>query len=126
MNEQNEESKFKIGEKSEKLYSSVFDLTTSRKHYPVKFRRLADTMQKYALEIHSNVLDANSFPTDTPAHRALRFDAKTSAISNCNKLFSLIKYSLSKQMISSASCAELSELCHDVKYMTLAWRKSDF
>lgn len=124
MSDQNNKT-FLIGQKAEALFNSVFDLTTSRQHYPVKFRRLADKMQEYALEIHSQVIDANSFPKDTPAHITARFDAATRAIAHCDKLFSLIKYSLSKQMISAASCEELSGLCHDVKYMSLSWRKSD-
>lgn len=45
-----EETKFLIGEKAEILYTEVFDLTTNRQHYPVKFRRLADKLQEYALD----------------------------------------------------------------------------
>ena len=45
-----EETKFLIGEKVEILYTEVFDLTTNRQHYPVKFRRLADKLQEYALD----------------------------------------------------------------------------
>ena len=51
--------KFDIGDKAEKLYFSVFDLTTNRSHYPVKFRRMADRLQEYAFDIHSDLLDAN-------------------------------------------------------------------
>ena len=42
-----DETKFEIGNKAELLYYSVFDLTTNRQHYPVKFRRLADKLQEY-------------------------------------------------------------------------------
>lgn len=119
-----EEVKFDIGDKAEALYFSVFDLTTSRQHYPVKFRRLADTLQKYALNIHSDVMDANSFRNDSPSQRQKRFDYQTSAITHCNKFLSLVKYSLHAHLISAATCETWTSLTHDVKYMTLAWRKT--
>lgn len=116
--------RFEIGDKSEKLYFSIFDLTTNRSHYPVKFRRMADKLQEYALDIHSNLLDANSYPTDSYKHKRERYDLQTKAITNCNKILSLIKYSLHAQLISAATSEEWTNLVHDIKYMTLAWRKS--
>lgn len=115
--------KFDIGDKAEKLYFSVFDLTTNRSHYPVKFRRMADRLQEYALDIHSDLLDANSYTQDTPMHKQARFDLKTSAITKCNKFLSLTKYSLHAHLISAATSEEWTNLAHDIKYMTLAWRK---
>lgn len=47
-----DELKFEIGNKTEQLLFSVFDITTNRKHYPVKFRRLSDKLQEYVLDIH--------------------------------------------------------------------------
>ena len=35
-----EEIKFEIGNKAEQLLFSVFDITTNRNHYIVRFRRL--------------------------------------------------------------------------------------
>lgn len=118
------EVKFDIGDKAEELYFSVFDLTTNREHYPTKFRRLADQLQKYALGIHSDVMDANSFRTDTVSQRNKRFDFQTSAITKCNKFLSLTKYSLHAHLISAAIGETWTNLAHDVKFMTLAWRKS--
>jgi len=116
--------KFEIGNKTEKLFFSVFDITTNRSHYPVKFRRLADRLQEYALDIHSNVLDANAFKADTPQHKAKRYELQTSAITKCNKFLSLTKYSLHAQLISFATSEEWTNLVHDIKYMALAWRKT--
>lgn len=118
-----EEHKFLIGEKSEILYTDVFDLTTNRQHYPVKFRRLADKLQEYALDIHSDIMDANSFSLDTPSHKQKRYELQTSAITKCNKLASLVKYSLHAHLISFATSERLIGLVHDVKFMALAWRK---
>lgn len=119
-----DERKFEIGEKSEQLYFKVFDLTTNRQHYPVKFRRMADKMQEYALEIHSDILDANSYTSGSPAHKQKRYDLQTCAITKCNKFLSLTKYCLHAHLISFATCEEWTNLVHDIKYMTLAWRKT--
>lgn len=118
-----DEIKFEIGCKAEKLYFDVFDITTNRQHYPVKFRRMSDRLQEYALDIHSDILDANSFKTDSINHKQRRFDLQTSAITKCNKLASLIKYSLHAHLISEATSESLISQIHDIKYMTLAWRK---
>lgn len=117
-------TKFEIGVKSEKLYFSVFDLTTNRNHYPVKYRRLADRLQEYALDIHSDILDANAYKTDLPQQRAKRYELQTSAITKCNKFLSLVKYSLQANLISAATCEKWTGLAHDIKFMALAWRKA--
>lgn len=121
---QRDEQKFEIANKAEKLYFSVFDYTTNRQHYPVRFRRLGDRLQEYALDIHSDLLDANSFTADTIQHKAKRYELKTSAITKCNKFLSLTKYSLHAHLISFATSEAWTELVNDIKFMTLAWRKN--
>lgn len=118
-----DELKFEIGDKAEKLYFDVFDLTTNRSSYPVKFRKLADRLQEYALDIHSDLLDANSFKSDSIQHKQKRYDLQTSAITKCNKFASLVKYSLHAHLISAATSEKWIGLVHDIKYMSLAWRK---
>lgn len=116
------ESKFQVEVKAEKLYFRIFDLTTCRQHYPVRFRRLSDKMQDFALMVYSDIVDANSINADY--YKKQRFDLQTRAITNCNKLFSLIKYSMHSNLISAAAGEELSGILLDVKHMTLAWRKN--
>ena len=118
------ELKFEIGNKAEQLYFSVFDITTNRSHYPVKFRRLADRLQEYALDIHSDLLDANAYKHDTLQHTTRRYDLQTSAITKCNKFISLVKYSLNSRLISVATAEKWTGLVHDIKFMTLAWRRA--
>ena len=118
------ETTFEIAGKSEALYFSIFDITTNRSHYPVKFQRLATRLQEYALDIHSEILDANGYRADTPQHKAKRFELQTSAITKCNKLASLVKYSLHANLISYATSETWIGLIHDIKNMTLAWRKT--
>ena len=113
-------SVFDLGVKAEQLYFNIFDITTSRDHYPVRHRRLADKLQEYALEIHSNIIDANSLKNDNPQ----RFVLQTSVISTCDKLLSLTKYSVYAKLISFATSEKWTGLIHDIKYMTLAWRKT--
>ncbi len=119
-----DERKFEIGEKAEQLYFKVFDLTTNRQHYPVKFCRMADRLQEYALDIHSDILDANSYTSGSMVHKQKRYDLQTNAIIKCNKLLSLTKYCLHARLISYATSEEWTNLVHDIKYMTLAWRKT--
>jgi len=119
----NNEIRFELGNKAENLYFSIFDITTNRKHYPVKFRRLADHLQERALSIHASILDANALKSDLPQEKAAKLRHQTDVISSCNKLLSLIRYSLHAQLISSSTCEKWTGLVHDVKYMTLAWRK---
>lgn len=119
-----DELKFAIGNKAEQLYFSVFDITTNRNHYPVKFRRLADRLQEYALDIHSDLLDANAYKTDSAQHKARRNDLQTKAITQCNKFLSLVKYSLHTKLISGVTAEKWTSLAHDIKFMTLAWRRA--
>lgn len=119
-----EEVRFEIGDKAEQLYFGVFDITTNRKHYPVKFRRLADTLQACVLDIHGNIMGANAIKADAPQHRAKRFDLQTQAIAECNKFLSLIKYSLHAGLISASTGEAWTGLAHDIKFMTLAWRRA--
>lgn len=115
---------FEIGVKAEALYFEVFDRTTSRDHYPVRFRRLSDRIQECALNIYCNAVDANAVRSDTVRGKERAYELKTAVVSDCNKLLSLTKYSMAKKLISAATGESWTELIHDVKFMTLAWRKN--
>lgn len=118
------EAKFELADKAEALYFSIFDITTNRKHYPVKFQRLSTRLQDYALDIHGNILDANSYRTDIPEQKAKRIEYQTNVITTCNKVLSLVKYSLNAHLISFATSEKWVSLTHDIKNITLAWRKN--
>lgn len=117
-----DESRFYLGDKAEKLYFSIFDETCNRNHFPVKFRRLADRMQEYALDIHSDVMDANAYRADVSYQKVKRNELFTSAIAKCNKLMSLVKYCVASQRISFARSEEWTGLVNDVKNMALSLR----
>lgn len=119
-----EEVRFEIGNKAEQLYFGVFDVTTNRKHYPIKFRKLADYMQTCALDIHNGVISANSIKTDSAQHKVRKYDLQTQVIADCNKFLSLIKYSTHAGLISFATSETWTGLAHDVKFMTIAWRRA--
>lgn len=119
------EDKFQIGVKAEKLYYDVFDITTNRNHYPVKFRRLSDKLQEYALNIYCNSIDANTTPANNERNKCVRFNLKTSVISDCVKLQSLTQYSLHKNLISAATSERWVGLISEIRRMTFSWRKSD-
>lgn len=118
------EQSFELAQKSEELYFSIFDITTNRDHYPVRHQRLSARLQDYALDIYSDILDANAYRADTPAQKVKRYELQTKAITDCNKLMSLVKYSLHAHLISYATSELWTELVHSIKNMTLAWRKS--
>ena len=119
------EKTFNIGIKAEALFASVFDATTSRNHYPVRFKRLADRMQDCVSNIYCDAIDANEMPINTQSRKDAKFDLQTRVISNCKKMLMLSKYSLEKKMISGATCELWTGLIMDIKYMTLAWRSKN-
>lgn len=114
------DEEFKIGKKAEIVITYTLDVTTNRKNFPVKYRRIVDRMQIYAFEIFDNVMDANECDVCTEALERRRL--QTRAISICNRLLVLINYCLSKNLISSATCETWTEHVCNVKYMTLHWR----
>lgn len=118
-----EEVRFEIGNKAEQLYFSVFDVTTIRQHYPVRYRRIADKLQEISLNIYGYLLDANSYAPDSEGHRDKRTEKQTLAITECNKFLSLTRYSLHAKLISATMSEQWTGLVYDIKHMTLAWRK---
>jgi len=116
---------FAIGDKAKELMTSVFDMTTSRNHYPVKFKRLSDKLQECALNIHSCATDANGIVANSPSRKDRKYDLQTSVVSNCDKLMSYIEYSLHAKLISGATCEKWTGLVKDIKFMTLSWRSKN-
>ena len=79
-------------------------------------------MQEYALDIHSDLLDANAYRTDISYQKVKRNELLTSAITKCNKLMSLVKYCVYAQRISFARSEEWTKLVNEIKYMSLSLR----
>ena len=116
---------FQLAIKAKALWFDVFDLSTNRKHYPVKYTKLTGLLQEISHGISSDIEDANSFhPANTERRKQNRFDAQTRAITGCNKLLDLLEYSYHANLISSAKFEELSGNVSDIKNMTLAWRSN--
>jgi hypothetical protein len=84
---------------------------------------LADKLQECVLDIYCNLIDANSFKGDTLQHKNARYDLQTKAITHCNKFLSLTKYSLHANLISFSTSERWIGLAHDIKFMSLRWRK---
>ena len=116
---------FTISDKAKELFVCVFDSTTSRNHYPVRFKRLADRMQEFVLDIYCNVTDANSIQANTQNRKDKRYDLQTHVIADCDKILTLVEYSYCKHMISGKTCEIWSGLIKDIKYMTLSWRSKN-
>ena len=116
------EKRFLIGDKACELMTSVLDITTSKSHYPVRFRRLSDRLQECAIDIYCFSEDANGVKTDTQKRVEARYDLQTKVISCCNKFQKLAEYSLHAKLIGGTTCDKWSSLATDIKYMTLAAR----
>lgn len=115
-----------IGIKSKDLLTRVFDATTSRNKYPVKFRRLADKLQECVLEIHCAAMDANNIKADTPRRKECKYDLQTKVVAGCEKFLSLTEYSLHARLIGAMTSECWAGLATDIKYMTLSWRSKGY
>lgn len=119
-----EGTNFEIANKAEQLYFSVFDITTIRQHYPVRYRRIADKLQEFSLNIYGYLLDASSIIPDPEGNRIRRTEKQTLVLTECDKFLSLVRYSLHRNLISAAMSEQWTSLTYDIKHMTLAWRKN--
>ena len=119
-----EPEKFEIVDKAEKLMYHVLDMTTNRKNYPVKYRRVADHLQLFGINLVSYIVSANTIWSSTAESKRRKAELQTQAIAELDKFLLLAKYSLHANLISAATAEKWTALAHDVKYMTIAWRKS--
>lgn len=102
----------------------VLDTTTGRRNYPVKYRRVADSLQLFSINVVSYIVSANTIRSTTSDGKRRKAELQTDAISELDKFLLLAKYSLHANLISAATAEKWTALAHDVKYMTIAWRKS--
>ena len=116
---------FTIGEKAKELMTSILDITTSRSHYPIKFKRVSDRLQECALNIYCLSVDANGIVANTQGRKDKKYDLQTEIVTNCDKLLSFAEYSLNTHMISGSICEKWTGLAKDIKFMTLSWRSKN-
>lgn len=114
----------RIIEKAMKLASHTFDMTNNVNRYPKKLRySLVDRMQLISYDIYEYLDDANGM--DLRWEKKERINTLFKAVRKCNQLQFYIKLSHEKNLINIKSMEYWSKMVCDVKYMTLAWIKSD-
>ncbi len=110
--------------KSKDLMEHTFRLTSNCNRFPKKFRfSLVDRMQLKAMDIYECLEDANC--CDIKTNGAERWDYQRKAINHCKRLLVYIELSNKLGIISVNSMEYWSKMVTDIKYMTMAWRKSD-
>ena len=114
----------KVIVKAKELAIHSFNLTSNSNRYPKKYRHsLADRIQLRSLDIYDTLLEANRINNATC--RALRRDTITKAITYCDQLLFYIELSMPLTEQSFESIQYWSKMVTDVKYMAIAWRKSE-
>ena len=114
----------KVIVKAKELAIHSFNLTSNSNRYPKKYRHsLADRIQLRSLDIYDTLLEANRINNATC--RDLRRDTITKAITYCDQLLFYIELSLPLTEQSYESIQYWSKMVTDVKYMAIAWRKSE-
>jgi hypothetical protein len=120
-----EDSKeLKVITKAMELVKHSYTLTSNCNRYPKKYRfSLVDRIQLKSMDIYEKLMEANRM--QIVEERAERSKLQTEAITCCDELLFYIELSKELELISWNSTEYWSKLVTDVKYMTIAWRKTD-
>lgn len=110
--------------KAKELAVHSFKLTSNCNRYPKKYRHsLVDKIQVKSLEIYELLFEANRVNNVTD--KRLRCETITKAITYCDELLFYIELSINLGLLADNSAAYWSKLASDVKYMAIAWRKTE-
>ncbi len=110
--------------KSKELAVHSYKLTSNANRYPKKYRHsLVDKIQIKSLEIYETLMEANRIHNATD--KRARCEAITKAITYCDELLFFIELSINLEILNGGSAAYWSKMVSDVKFMSIAWRKSE-
>lgn len=110
--------------KAKDLTVHTFRITSNCNRYPKKFRHsLVDRIQVKSLDIYDALLEANRI--NNVDHKRDRCEMITRAITFCDELLFYIELSMMLELLNDNSAEYWSKMVTDVKYMALAWRKSE-
>lgn len=101
----------------------TYTITANKKRYPCKYRILVERIQNECMNIYSYLMDANR--VDINNLKKDRLLLQTKAINSCDKLSCYAELSMNLNLIGSNTTMNWQKLICDIKYMTIAWRKSD-
>lgn len=118
------ENELKVIVKAKELMVHTFKLKSNCNRYPKKYRHsLVDRMQIRSMDLYETLMEANRISNVT--NRRDRFEAITRAINICDQLLNYIELSINLELLADKSAEYWSKMIRDVKYMSLAWRKSE-
>ena len=118
------ENDLKVIVKAKDLALHSFKLTSNCNRYPKKYRHsLVDRIQNKSMDIYETLLEANRVNNVT--HKRERCEKITVAITLCDELLFYIELSMNLTLLNANSAEYWSKMVTDVKYMAIAWRKSE-
>ena len=110
--------------KAKDLAVHSFRLTSNCNRYPKKYRHsLVDRIQIKSLDVYDTLLEANRI--DNMTRKQDRCEMITRAITFCDELLFYIELSMMLELLNDKSAEYWSKMVTDVKYLALAWRKSE-
>lgn len=114
----------KVITKAMELVKHGYTLTSNCNRYPKKYRfSLVDRIQLKSMDIYEKLMEANRM--QIVEERQERSRLQTEAITCCDELLFYIELSKELGLLAWNSTEYWSKLVSDVKYMTIAWRKTD-
>ncbi len=118
------ENDLKVIVKAKDLALHTFKLTSNCNRYPKKYRHsLVDRIQIKSMDIYETLLEANRVNNVT--HKRERCEKITVAITLCDEMLFYIELSMNLELLNANSAEYWSKMVTDVKYMAIAWRKSE-
>ena len=118
------ENDLKVIVKAKDLAVHSFKLTSNCNRYPKKYRHsLVDRIQIKSIDAYETLLEANRLNNAT--HKRERCEMITRAITICDEMLFYIELSMMLELLNDKSAAYWSKMVQDVKYMSIAWRKSE-
>lgn len=118
------ENELKVIVKAKELMVHTFKLTSNCNRYPKKYRHsLVDRMQIRSMDLYETLMEANRISNVT--NKRDRCEAITRAINICDQLLNYIELSINLELLADKSAEYWSKMVRDVKYMSIAWRKSE-
>ena len=118
------ENDLKVIVKAKELAFHTFKLTANGERFPKKHRFcLCKRLQDKCIDIFEALFEANRINNKT--NRAERCEKITEAITLCDELLFLIELSMDVANLSKSSAEYWSKMVSDVKFMSIAWRKSE-
>jgi len=108
------------------LEEYTLTVTSNARHFPKKYRfSLCQEIQRTALEVGRNLLEANEIDLRIKAKRNERSNFQFIAMRKCKVLLHYIELSKRMKLISDNTFEYWARMANNVKNMCAKWQKSD-